>query len=271
MRDRRSFLPAAMKPAARRVLRAWTCACAFAWAVANPFGRALAADGPLPPGLYRIDTDSTFTMGSASFHARSDAATGERVEHTTLGGVESVERRMREAEPVQYCVGAHGGEAVAPDGSALRCSNQTTRTVDGVTTHRAVCPGGNLKLTLRRLDDNRWEYLSEVEAGGAGVAPDLDAMRPLLEREAREGKTEQARAQARARLAALPAMQAEGVQKRADARERLEAALGKERNPGQREALRRAIAAIGGTVAVTGRTRHVWTRIAETCGGAQVR
>lgn len=83
------------------------------------------------------------------------------------------------------------------------------------------------------------------------------------------GTTEQARAQARARLAALPAMQAEGVQKRAEARERLEAALRKERDPGQREALRKAISLIGGTVAVTARTRYLWTRIADSCGAPQ--
>ena len=259
-----------MGTVSNRTMRARIAALALA---ATPLLACAAPAGRLPPpGLYQIDMDSTFTTGQGSSRTRIDSSAGERVDRTDMAGVDSVERRTQGVAPVQHCVGAReeaGAFAVAPNGTPLRCSKQTTVTVGDATEHHAVCPGGNLKLTVRQLDGTHWEYASEVEAGGAGVPSDLNAMRPLLEHEASMGKTEQARAQARARLAALPAMQAEGVQKRAEARERLEAALRKERDPGQREALRKAISLIGGTVPVTAHTRYLWTRIADSCGAAQ--
>jgi hypothetical protein len=240
----------------------------LALAGAAPAALAELAGSLPPPGLYSIDMDSTFRIGVASVRNRSDAANGERSVRTILPGVDSGEQRAHDGAPLRHCVkaivAAHSFD-MGPDGAVLKCGRQSTRTVGETTVHRAVCPGGNLTLTLRRLDASHWEYLSEVESGGSGVPVDLNAVRPMLEQAAREGKTAQARREAQQRLAALPALQAETTAKRAAARDALEAALRKERDPAQRAALQKTIDLLAGSVGVTGRTRYVWTRIADTC------
>lgn len=234
--------------------------------------RAAHTERVLPPGQYLIDMEASANrpQGVTSIHAHTDGANGNSTLRTRTGAIDGGEQLVHGKAPQSYCVRGSAGEAlpVAPDGGALKCTRQSTSEVGDTVVHRAVCPAGNVKLSLRRLDEKRWEYVSEIEMGSTSAQPNLDALRPTIEQEAREGKTPAARAKAARMLAELPAMQAEMVDKRSAAADKLGAALRKSTDPAERAALEKTIALMQGTMPMTARTRYIWTRIADTCVAA---
>jgi hypothetical protein len=224
-----------------------------------------ASERIMPPGLYRIDMDgvSSGPGNQYSTSSRVDGATGKTVTSSRVGNMSAAQRTYKGDGPVTHCISSVNQWQMP--GGPLQCTKQSTRQVGDATEHTASCPTGNVKFTMRRLDENRWEQISEVNMGSANVPPNLMARKPMLEMAAREAKTPEQRAEAARQLAALPALQKQTEDKRGEAAAMMADAMRKSTDPVERESLRKSIAALNGTMQSTHRTRQVWTRIADSC------
>lgn len=248
--------------ARQRFLRAATVL-----ALAGAAQCALAAsDRTMPPGLYRIDMDgvSSGPGNQYSTSSRVDGASGKTVTSSRVGGMSAPERAYKGDGPVTHCISSMN-QWQMPGASPLQCTKQTTRQVGDTVEHTATCPTGNVKFTMRRLDDTRWEQISEVAMGSATTPPNVMSMKPMLQLAAREAKTPAEREKAARQLAELESLQKQTVDKRGEASAQLADAMRKSTDPVERESLRKTIAAMNGTMQSNHRTRQVWTRIADSC------
>lgn len=103
-----------------------------------------------------------------------------------------------------------------------------------------------------------------------GAAPDMSALAPMLRQQAKHGARPELREQAKAQLAALPRMQAEGDAVYDKTIARMKEELRTATDPEEKEGIRLALARMApGTPAMKTRSRTVWTRIANSCANAQ--
>ena len=245
----------------------------LAWCVIAASLPALASQ-PLPLGLYRIDLESRLDMseGQIRFDGRVSGATGDQTRRARFQDKDSGERHSKGEAPVTHCVSAIGvGKwPELPAMGALACPAQSTKTVGDKVVHTMLCPDGRSStMTIRQLDKTHWEYISEHNLPSAGIAPAILALRPALEHEAKFGATPQARAKAEQQLKELPALAASTANKRSGEAAQLEAVMNKSKDPAERAQIAKVLAHMQGTVPMKARTRHVWTRIADTCLGGQ--
>jgi hypothetical protein len=120
---------------------------------------------------------------------------------------------------------------------------------------------------VHRLDQDRWEFLNDVQMTTTGAAPDLGAIKPLLAQQAAHGETPEIRARAKQQLADLPRMQKQGDATYADMIAKMQAQLRTSTDPDEKAALRTALARLQpGTPTMKTRSRTVWTRISNSCG-----
>jgi Xaa-Pro aminopeptidase len=92
-------------------------------------------------------------------------------------------------------------------------------------------------------------------------------MRPVLEKEAAQGKTPEARARAAQQLLELPRLQRELAQRQVAVNVEFARALRNAKTPAEAEAVRAAMAKSGQSVATEARQRVRWTRIGNSCAG----
>lgn len=215
------------------------------------------------PGWYRIDSDVKFTgpNGGVTIEGKTSGATGATVTRTKAGGSDTGDR-LSKGEPMMRCVRPRA-DALPP--LPTGCKRQDTRRDGEQAIHTAVCPSGTTRMTVRRLDKDRWEYLSEHVIASSIAAPNLAYLRPVLEAEIKHGKTAAARLKAEQQLAQLPAMQAQMTGQHAQVLEKMVASEKVEQNPQARKALAATIAGMRGARPMSARTRDVWTRVAESC------
>jgi hypothetical protein len=245
-------------------------AAAFALAAAA----ATAAPGApleLPPlGLYRIDTDATLGPNGLPVETRltTDGGTGDTSARYSVEG-RSVTRQFQGTAPVTHCVKAITG-GVFPIPNANSCSVKAfTRTKDGFT-QTARCAFGTLTLTVHRLDQDRWEFLHDVQMTSTGGAPNLSAIKPLLEQQAAHGETPEIRARATQQLADLPGQQKQGDATYAALIAKMNETLRTSTDADEKAAIRVALARMqAGTPTMKTRARMVWTRIGDSCGVGQ--
>ncbi|RSZ58623.1 hypothetical protein HF313_07695 [Massilia atriviolacea] len=247
-----------------------------AWAAAAP-APALEQGLP-PPGWYRLDAASTSSVAAPApanrVDTRVDGASGDIVRRARVAGADSGEQVYQGKGLVTHCIRPRRtADALYSSALALAsCPDQSSRVgADGVLVHTANCPSGVVTLTIRRIDTRTWEY-DTVSATRAGdPAADLAWMRPVLEREAAQGKTPEARARAAQQLRDLPRLQRELAQKQAAVDMAFAKALRNARTPGEADALRAAMAKSGQSAATETRQRVRWTRIGDRCGAAAAR
>lgn len=257
-----------MRPEFARLLRHRGASLAVALvAVAGSAGAA--GSDPLlpPPGQYRIDTETKFIgpNGGVTMTGRLDAASGDSALRIKTQGADTGERLSKGA-PQLHCV--HASRAPLPPLPA-NCKHQSTRREKDIAIHHAVCAGGSTKMTVRRLDRDRWEYLSEQAITSSIAAPNLAYLKPALEHEIKHGTTLEARSKAAQQLAQLPAMQAQMSGQHASTLEMLKAREKIEKDPQGKMALAGAIAGMQGAKPMAATTRTIWTRIAESCPAGQ--
>jgi len=233
---------------------------------------ATAQGGELPPpGLYRIDLDATmaFAGNPTQVQMTTDGASGDTAARWTAGA-HSANRQFKGDAPVTHCVKAvQGGPPPLPP-QAMTCTGQTTtKTKNGIVL-TATCPHGKTSITIRQLDKDRWEYLTEVAMVATGAAPQLAAMEPMLKQQAQHGETAEVRARARQQLADLPRMQKESDATYAASIAQMEEALRTATDPEEKAAVRAALANLRpGAPTMQARSRAIWTRIANACNGAK--
>lgn len=222
----------------------------------------------LPPlGLYRIDTDATIGYHDTPAETRiaTDGASGDTSARYTVGE-RSATRQFKGTAPVTHCVKAVTG-GVFPVPNAGACSVKAfTRIEDGFT-QTAQCTFGTLHLTVHRLDKDRWEFLHDVQMTSTGGAPDLAAIKPLLEQQAAHGDTPEMRARAKQQLADLPAQQKQGDATYAAMIAKMNATLRTSTDPDEQAAIRLALSRLqAGAPTMKTHARMVWTRIGDSCG-----
>lgn len=242
-------------------------------------GAAAAAAPPLeqvlpPAGLYRLDSASTTSTQAPApaqrVDTRLDGESGDIVRRERAGGYDSGEQVFQGKGPVTHCIRPRRlADALYTSAVALAaCPDQSSRVgEDGVLVHTANCPTARVTLTVRRIDASTWEYDTVTATPAGEPASDLAWMKPVLEREAAEGKTAEARARAARQLRDLPRLQRELVEKQAEVDARFAAALRGAKSPQETAAVTAAMAKAGRKVATEARQRVRWTRIGNSCAG----
>ncbi|HEX8610423.1 MAG TPA: hypothetical protein VF800_03980 [Telluria sp.] len=229
----------------------------------------------LPPaGLYRLDSASTTSLPAPApanrVDTRVDGASGDIVRREQVAGADSGEKVYEGTGPVTHCIRPRRiSDALYSSAVALAtCPDQSSQVgADGVLVHTANCPAAVVTLTIRRIDKVTWEY-DTVSATRAGdPAADLAWMRPVLEREAAQGKTPEARAKAAQQLLELPRLQRELAEKQVAVNVEFARALRNAKTPGEADAVRAMMAKSGKSVATQARQRVRWTRIGNSCSG----
>lgn len=107
----------------------------------------------------------------------------------------------------EFCFPAARPEAVF---SAAGCTNGWDRTQAGLTRFKSTCSNIERSFTVRQVDARTWETTEQVVVGppdGAQVAANMAALRPGLERQARNGNARE-QAEARRALAEIDGLQA---------------------------------------------------------------
>lgn len=227
-----------------------------------------------PPGLYRLDSASTSSLPAPApanrVDTRVDGASGDIVRRERVGGADSGEKVYEGTGPVTHCIRPRRiSDALYTSAVALAsCPDQASQVgADGVLVHTANCAAGMVTLTIRRIDKLTWEYDTVSATRASDPQADLAWMRPVLEREAAEGKTPQARARAAQQLHDLPRLQRELAEKQIAVNVAFAKALRNAKTPGEAAAVRAEMARSGQSVATELRQRVRWTRIANRCKG----
>lgn len=227
-----------------------------------------------PPGLYRLDAASTSSLPAPApanrVDTRVDGASGDIVRRERVAGADSGEKVYEGKGPVTHCIRPRRiSDALYTSAVALAsCPDQSSQIgADGVLVHTANCPAGVVTLTIRRIDKVTWEYDTVSATRASDPAADLAWMRPVLEREAAEGKTPEARARAAQQLRDLPRLQRELAEKQVAVNVEFAKALRNAKTPGEADAVRAAMAKSGKSVAAEVRQRVRWTRIGNRCTG----
>ena len=250
--------------------RVWQGAAVLALACVAQLAVATPTDKRLPLGLYQIDRASTMGApdGSYSMASKLDGASGKIVHRNRVGENTGAPQSVAGA-PLTHCVSSvNMWRLPTLDSTSSKCTRQETRAVGDKLEHRAFCPHGNVKLTVRQLDQRRWEYVTEVEMGGKGVPPNLMFLKPALKDAIVRATSPLEKAEAERALAELDNQQRQMVGKRGEAVAKLSDAMRRSKDPEEKETLRKTIAAMGGTPPLTAVTREIWTRIADTCAPA---
>ena len=222
-----------------------------------------------PPGLYRIDQDGTMRLpdADASFRQKEDGATGDVSTRSTQGG-QSYDRQFKGNGPNTYCVKSSAGKPVAipPGMMGAACKNISESATDDTIVLESQCAIGKIKLTIRKLGKDTWEYLHEGDTKVYTGAPDMNAMRPMLEIAAKNAATPEERAQAKKMLAELPQQQAAMQAQLAETKAAMLKEQAQATSPEEKAAIAQALQAMeqGGPRMQTN-SRTVWTRIANGC------
>lgn len=226
----------------------------------------LAAELP-PPGLYRIDMDSTMAFAHQPTEARmiTQGSNGD-TQAQWKTGPQSVSRQSKGSAPLSQCVKLNNGVPLMPPGGPMSCkSQQTSKTSKGVV-HTAMCPMGKISTTIRQLDSARWEYLIDVDMVNGGPGTSTGGMALVLKHQAENGASAQERAKAKVQLAELPALQKELDAGRAEAIADLQKELSSTTDPAEKAQLQTALTRMApGAPVMKAHSRQVWTRIADTC------
>jgi len=221
-----------------------------------------------PPGLYQIDSDGTLRMPDAGTSARqqTDGASGDVSTTTTSPGGKS-QRNFKGNGPIRLCLPAQakGTPVLPPAVGAAACKTlSTTGSADGIV-HIAQCASGRYQLTVRRLSETTWEFIDRMDLAPTPGAPNLEALRPMMEQMAKNGTPEE-RAKAQQALATLPQQQAKMDAGRAQAMAAMAKAQADAKTPEEAAAVAKAMQAMGQTgIRMQADARRVWTRIGEHC------
>jgi len=233
-----------------------------------------AAEKPveLPPlGLYRIDMDSTMRPAGQplTMQQTTDGASGDTTARWKAGD-RSVMRQFKGDGPVTHCVKAVTGGIAPPPSQVGVCStNAFTRIANGFV-QTAHCEFGTMTVTVHQLDKSHWEFLHDITLTTTGAAPNVGVLAPLLKQQAAQGATAEERERARQQLAALPRMQQQGDATYAAMVAKMNEELRRTSNPQERAAIQAALERMRpGTPTMVSHARAVWTRISDTCAGAE--
>ncbi|SEO32283.1 hypothetical protein SAMN05428959_106305 [Duganella sp. CF517] len=243
-------------------------------AAAGPSDAAITPDAfnkvAPPPGLYRIDSDASMRMApdSATVRHQLDGASG-KLDVTATEPGKSPQRIYNGASGQKpYCLPPRNGKAqiLPPEMAASACKNISESITDTTLTTESQCAIGKVKITIRKLGNDRWEMTHESDTKTSPAASNINAMRPMLENAARNASTAEARAQARQMLADLPRQQAEMQAALAKTRADLLTEQASASSAAEKAEIAKQLQALDqGGPGMHATSRSLWTRIGGSC------
>lgn len=242
-----------MKKSLLSLMLAASCAGAF-------------AAGTPPPGLYRIDMDSTMSTAGNPTETRmvTQGANGDTAAQWRKGA-ETVARQYKGDKPVTVCIKPNAGTPLPPEATMGCTAQSTSKTADGLVA-TSSCPMGKITIAARQLDKERWEYLTDVAMVQGPVTGGPDGMARVLEHQVKHGASAAERAQAQQQLKEWKEARKEGDDARAAALAELQQELAAATDPGEKAALQQTLSGMApGAPLMNARSRAVWTRIAGSC------
>lgn len=241
----------------------------LSFVLASSCASVFAADVP-PPGLYRIDMDSTMSFAGNPGETRmvTKGDNGD-TDAQWRSGERSASRQFKGEAPVTHCVKPSSGTPLPPD-AMMGCTAQKTTKTAGGSVHTSTCPMGKISIAIRQLDKDRWEYLTDVAMVNAPVSGGPDGMANILAHQAKHGATAKDRAEAQKQLAEWSASRKEMDVQRAEALAEMQNELAATTDPEEKAALQQALSRMApGAPVMNARSRAVWTRIANGCGAGK--
>jgi hypothetical protein len=240
-------------------------ACLFATAIVlSPVTtRAGMSQDLPPPGLYRIDSESTVNQSvpgtTASTTQREDGSNGNIRSQARIGAQSTGERAFTGKGPVTHCV-MPGITASHMAMSGANCKTLSdTQTSNGYV-HKAQCQSGTTTVTVHKLGPTVWEYTTEVVMTQQ-ARPDLQQMMAMT------SKNGQMSAEQQAALGKMMQMQADANKQRAAAMAQLDALAQSKDGARAQDQIREAKAiATGAAPMMTAQQKQRWTRIGDSCG-----
>lgn len=226
---------------------------------------AVAASTP-PPGLYRIDMDSTMSMAGhpTQTRMRTQGSSGD-TEARWSKGKETVARQFKGDQPVTVCIKPDAGTPLPPEATMGCTAQSTSKTADGFVA-TSSCPMGKITIAVRQLDKERWEYLTDVAMVQGPVTGAPDGMARVLEHQVKHGATAAERAEAQQQLKEWKQARQQGDAARAEALAELQQQLAAATDPEEKAALQQALSGMApGAPVMNARSRAVWTRIGGSC------
>jgi hypothetical protein len=159
---------------------------------------AAPADPFPPPGLYRLDHDSTVQQRGSTVHSVASGVEGSGfIEQRSLKDP-SVRQTLAPGAPVTICMPARAPNTTPLPRSGCKALGKMVSAANG-TSFGMQCGGVRLTTVITRLDAKTWQYktTSVEELGGAGAAlPDFATQRKMFEQTAKNGVTPEERADA---------------------------------------------------------------------------
>lgn len=246
----------------------------YAAAIAAPSHAAVTPDAfnkvAPPPGLYRIDSDATMRMApdSATVRHQQDGASGKLDVTATQPGKRPQQVFQGSVPKAQYCLPPRSGKAaiLPPQMAAAACKNISESITDTTLVTESQCAIGKIKVTIRKLGNDKWKMTHESDTKTSPAASNMNAMRPMLENMAKNAPTAADRAQAKEMLADLPRQQAEMQAALAETRADLLKEQASASSAAEKAEIGKQLLAMdqgGPTMHATSRT--LWTRIGNSC------
>ena len=262
----RNFIPPALSAA---LLCAATASLALA---APPAGAAVPAAEfkriMPPPGLYRIDTDSSTSQPGVAVQQHQDGASGDASTRTSVNGG-SYRQDFKGSAPQTYCMPAASAATLPPELAGSACHTVSTDVNGDSIVHVAQCASGRTTVTVRKLGTDSWAFEHRISMVPVAGAPSLNGLRPMLEQMAQHGTPEQ-RTKAAAALAQLPQQQAQMDAGRAGTLAALAKAQARAGSPQEAAAYAQGMQAMQHTgTAMDSLSRQRWTRIGNSCDAAK--
>jgi len=250
--------------------------CGIVLASHAPAMGATAKEVLPPPGLYRVDADSTFTRGDVPMELKQhrDGTTGAEHEQDTVYGKVSTSDRAGTGQVTQ-CIKPLTNDYLPAFAAQAQCPKQGQKVIgDKKFIHTAQCSDSQFTMEVTKLDDKHWQFVTRTETAAPTGVANVDGMEVPLKLMAQYGKTQQERDEAAKRLAALPAQKKALEQKQAKEVADMKSVLPKAKDPAEHAMIEKYIADRSGKSApfVPGApgnevevVKATWTRIADHC------
>lgn len=166
------------------------------------------ADAYPPPGLYRVDTEGTMQRNRGELpailqHVVQDSAGGNARITGGRANQAQTTRNYPGQGPVNYCMPARPAGGAMP--AATGCTAGAPVTAPGSVSYTTACGGLKMQTTIRKIDEQTWEYKVVSTESGAAVTgqPDYAGARGVLAAQAKNGATAAERAKAAGLLAQM--------------------------------------------------------------------
>lgn len=140
------------------------------------------------PGFYRVVSKSTQKDNAGgkpgmTHEIEQDSATGNARTTTTRPGDAAITNTYAGQGPINQCIKPLSASGAMP--AATTCKTSAPVVGTNTLTYTSVCAGMKMHITIKKIDDQNWEYLTAVNYG----AGDQAATQTMVQRYTRIAST----------------------------------------------------------------------------------